>query len=114
MSDTYKDFDNRLARIASNKARLRKGYVSRVGHDGLIVFRPRRARFSVSPRGLAMVVLGFVFFKSVIMAHLGAEVYNQRIAALNSGTLVEQAGGFLMYPDPATRWAAGKMRPYLR
>ena len=114
MSDTYKDFDNRLTRIASNKARLRKGYVSRVGHDGLIVFRPRRARLAVSPRGLVMVALGFVFFKSVIMAHLGAEVYGERIAALNNGTWVEQAGGILMHPDPATRWAAGQMRPYLR
>ena len=114
MSDTYKDFDDRLDRIAANRARLRGGYVSRVSRDGLIVFRPRRRRLVISPRGLALIVLGFIFFKAVIMAHLGAEVYASRIDTLNKGTWVERAGGAIMHPDPATRWAAAKMRLYLR
>ena len=114
MSDVFRDFDERVSRLSAKHEKLQRGYVGQITRDGLIVFRPKRRRLSLSPRGLALVAIGFVFFKSVIVAHLGLETYSERIAALQDGTMVEQAGAFIMQPDPATQWAAAKMRPYFR
>lgn len=113
MSGTVEAFDKRLKRIEKNKARMREGYVGQVSKDGLIVFRPKRRRTVFSVRGLALVVLGFVAFKALIMAHLGPNTYQSRIDTLSDGTVVEQAGAFLMQPDPATQMAAAKLRTYL-
>jgi hypothetical protein len=113
MSEFTKEFDDRIARIARKHAGRRDGYVGQVNRDGLIVFRPRRRSLSVSPRGVALVVFAFIFFKALIMSHLGFALYHDRIETLRSGSLVEQAGAFVMQPDPATLWLADKMRPYL-
>jgi hypothetical protein len=114
MSEIFKDFDDRIERITNKRAKLRDGYVGRVNRDGLVVFRPKRLRLSVSPRGVAMVVVAFIFFKALIVSHLGMALYQDRINTLRAGSLVEQAGAFVMQPDPATFWLADKMRPYLQ
>ncbi len=114
MSEIFKDFDDRIERITSKRAKLRDGYVGRVNKDGLVVFRPKRRAISVSPRGIAMVLFAFIFFKALIMSHLGINIYLERIDKLHSGTIVEQAGAFIMQPDPATLWVAGKIRPYIQ
>lgn len=114
MSEIFKDFDDRIERITNKRAQMRDGYVGRVTKDGLVVFRPRRRAIPVSPRGLAMVVFAFIFFKALIMSHLGINIYQERIDKLRSGTIVEQAGAFIMQPDPATLWVAAQIRPYIQ
>ncbi len=114
MSDTLDTFDRRLKRISKSRSRMRDGYVGQVSKDGLIVFRPKRRRLAFSPRGFALVLLGFVGFKALIMAHLGLNTYQDRIAALQQGSIVEQAGAFVMQADPLTFKAASYMRPYLK
>jgi len=47
------------------------------------------------------VMLGLLF-KGFLFAYLGEVSYLERVAALQSGTLMEQAGAWLMQPDPAT------------
>jgi hypothetical protein len=113
MSEIFKEFDDRVDRITRKRAQMRKGYVGRVNKDGLVVFRPRRRGLPVSPRGVAMVLFAFILFKALIMSHLGSTIYQQRIAKLQSGSLIEQAGALIMRPDPATLWLVDQIRPYI-
>ncbi|MDZ7708752.1 MAG: hypothetical protein U5K36_00505 [Roseovarius sp.] len=114
MSDATRDFNARLRRIDTQHARLDRGYVGKVRPDGLIVFKPRRQRRAIPWRGLLYLVLGFVFFKAVVLAHLGGVTYEARIAQLAGGHVLEQAGAVVMQPDALTRWMAGYLAPVLR
>lgn len=118
MNDTaksYKVFDTRLKGIAKRRTRLENGYRSKVTKDGLIVFRPqRRTRGRVSLRGIFYLVFGFFLFKGLIMAHIGSTIYQQRVATLQEGSIVEQVGGFVMQPDVATRAIATQLRPIFK
>src|SRR6056297_2523494 len=103
---SYKAFDTRLER----------GYKSQVSRDGLIIFRPQKRAISprVSFRGLFYLVFGFFLFKGMIMAHLGGTIYAERVTALQEGTFIEQAGGFVMQPDRVTQAIATQLRPFLK
>lgn len=114
MSDVHQGFQTRLRSISRKRARFERGYVGKVGRDGLIVFKPRRRRPFIPLRGLLYVVLGFVFFKAVVLAHLGAVTYEERIAQLAQGSHIEQAGALVMKPDPLTRTMARYLAPALR
>jgi len=114
MSDATRDFHARLRRIDNHHARLGRGYVGKIRSDGLIIFKPRHRRPSVSVRGLLYLVLGFVFFKAVVLAHLGGASYDARIAQLAQGNVLEYAGAVIMQPDPASRWMAGYLATVLR
>ncbi|MFU8778408.1 MAG: hypothetical protein ACNA7M_12165 [Roseovarius sp.] len=114
MSDAFQGFDSRLKAIGRKRTRLAQGYVSKVGKDGLIVFRPKRRRTGASLRGLLYLVLGFTFFKAVIIAHLGGPLYGDRLAQLAQGSIVEQAGAVVMQPDPVSQMLSAYLRPILR
>ena len=108
MTDTLDTFDQRLKHITKTRSRMRDGYVGQVSKDGLIVFRPKRRRLAFSPRGFALVLLGFVGFKALIMAHLGLNTYQDRITALQQGSMVEQAGALrLPFPGAIVVAASG-------
>ena len=55
-----------------------------------------------------------IFFKAVIIAHLGAGLYEERLAQLAEGSVVEQAGAAVMQPDAVSAMFASKLRPFLR
>jgi len=114
MSDAFQGFDTRLKSIDRNRARLERGYVSKVSKDGLIVFRPKRRKSGFPVRGILYLVAGFVFFKAVIVAHLGAPLYEERLAQLSQGSTVEQVGAVVMQPDALSMMLAAKLRPVLR
>jgi len=114
MSDATRDFNARLHRIGRRHARLDRGYVGKVRSDGLIVFKPRRRRATIPVRGLIYLVVGFVFFKAVVLAHLGGVTYEARVAQLAEGHLIERAGAAIMQQDPLSRWMAGYLAPVLR
>lgn len=114
MTDAHSEFDARLRSITRKRARLERGYVGKIRRDGLIVFKPRRQAPAIPLRGIAYMVLGFVFFKAVVLAHLGAVTYQERMALLQEGTLIEQAGAAIMHPDALTRTMAQYLSPVLR
>ena len=99
-ADSFTSFDERLRKLDRKKAQMASGYSARVTREGLIVFRPKRRRAGFSVRGLAFLVVGFFLFKGMILAHLGATVYDERVTALNGGTIVEQAGALVMPSGP--------------
>lgn len=102
-------FQARLRRIDLKHARLERGYVGKVRDDGLIVFKPQRRIPAIPLRGLFYLVIGFAFFKAVVLAHLGAVTYQERLDALAAGNPLEQAGAYVMRPDPLTGLMAGHL-----
>ncbi|WP_373051104.1 hypothetical protein, partial [Thalassovita aquimarina] len=96
------------------RTRLRRGYVTVVGRDGLIVTKPRRMRRRFPVRGIMLLALGFMGFKALLMAHLGFGIYLDRVENLQKGGMVEQAGAVLMAPEPVSQLLAVQLRPYLK
>lgn len=111
MTNAYKSFDKRLNRIGRKRARMVHGYSSKVGKDGLIVFRPRRSQGGFPIRGLVFLVIGFFCFKAMIIAHLGETIYSQRVDVLASGSIVEEAGALVMQAEPVSLAIAQLIRP---
>ncbi|WP_135507253.1 hypothetical protein [Roseovarius aestuariivivens] len=113
MTNAFDTFDSRLKKIDRNRTRLAQGYSAKVTNDGLIVFRPKRIKRSVPLQGLLFLIGGFFLFKAMILAGLGTDTYEQRVTALSSGTVIEQAGAYVMQKDPVTAAVAEKLRPLL-
>ncbi len=113
MTNSYDGFEARLKKIDLKRAKMAYGYKGSVNRDGLIVFRPTRRQRGIPLRAIVMLIVGFFVFKGMVMAHTGAATYGERIAALENGTLVEQAGAFAMQSDPITVGIAQQLRPFL-
>jgi hypothetical protein len=108
------NFDERLHKIERSGRRSAKGYAPVVGPDGLIIVRRRRSGPNVPLRGLLYLACGFILFKSIALAQFGAQGYDDRLASMQEGTIVEQIGAWTMQADPVTLWVADKLRPFLR
>jgi hypothetical protein len=100
---THMAFDRRLRALARKHDRMTLGITYRIGRDGLITAHPRRR---IAPRFPLKSLMGLVLaafgFKIALFALLGAETYGARLAQLQTGSAVEQAGAWLMQPDPVT------------
>ena len=114
MTNSFDGFESRLKKIDLKRAKMAQGYKGSVKKDGLIVFRPTRRQRGIPLRAVVMLIVGFFVFKGMVMAHTGSAIYAERIAALQSGTLVEQAGAFAMQSDPITVGIAQQLRPFLQ
>lgn len=114
MSNTmtnYAGFEARLKKIDRKRTRMARGYKGSVDKDGLIVFLPARRQRGIPLRAVVMLIVGFFVFKGMVMAHTGASIYGERVAALQQGTVIEQAGAFVMQTDPITIGIAQQLRP---
>lgn len=99
-------FDKRLKKIVRRHEKMSNGVVRTINSDGLIVAKPRLYRPRFPLKGLlAVLILGFLF-KGFLFAYLGETAYGERVATLQSGSLLEQAGAWVMQPDPVTVMAA--------
>ncbi len=113
MAHAANGFDRRLKMIGKKRARLANGYVSQVGKDGLVIFRPKRRSGGFPIKGLALLVLGFFVFKGLILAHLGEGTFETRLATLSQGSVVEQTGAWIMQPDVVSQAIAQQVRPFM-
>ena len=114
MADSFAQFDNRLKRIERSHRDFGRGYTAVVGRDGLITIKARPSRRSLPVKGAALLLIGFFCFKALMLAHLGPDAYVERVAELETGTIVEQVGGWMMQADPATHWIATQIGPFMR
>lgn len=99
------NFEERINRIAKHHGSLGKGAVYRLEDDGLIVAAPvpERYRPKFPLKGVVgLIMLGFIF-KGIMLSEIGLESYQARIDRLSQGTVMEQAGAWLMAADPATK-----------
>lgn len=102
MTQAHVPFDKRLKRIVRRHEKMANGVVKTINSDGLIVARPRMYKPRFPLKGLVVLLaLGFLF-KGFLLGYLGQAGYAERVALLQQGTLMEQAGAWVMQPDPAT------------
>jgi hypothetical protein len=99
-------FDKRLKRIVRRHDKMANGVVKTVTSDGLIVARPRLYKPRFPLKGLMVVLMLGFLFKGFLFAFLGEAGYGDRVASLQQGTVLEQAGGWIMQADPATVFVA--------
>jgi hypothetical protein len=109
----FLEFDKRVRRIERKHRKMARGGVPFIDRTGLVSMRPRRARIRVPLRGLLLLAAGFIAFKGLVLADLGGELYAERLETLSNGTVVEQAGAWIMQADPASKWVAARIWPML-
>ncbi|MFV0514471.1 MAG: hypothetical protein ACK5MY_12720 [Jhaorihella sp.] len=107
-------FNKRLRRLDRKYRAMERGYTTYLRPDGLIVAKPQGSRPRLPVKAVVMCLAGLILFKALLIAHLGTAVYDERVGQLRSGTLVEQAGAWVMRIDPASGWIAGHLRQILR
>ena len=114
MADSFSQFDNRLKRIARSHRDFSRGYTAVVGNDGLITIKAKRPKRNLPVQGMVLLLIGFVCFKALMLAHLGPDAYGDRVGKLEAGSIVEQAGAWVMQADFATQWIATQIGPFMR
>jgi hypothetical protein len=113
MSQSELSFEQRVRKLSRKHQRMSDGVVHRVGSDGLITAYPRRRTPRFPLRGLLILVAVAFLFKAFLLNALGAATYNDRLSELETGTVFEQAGAWVMQADPATIWLADVMADVL-
>ncbi|WP_298972151.1 hypothetical protein [uncultured Roseobacter sp.] len=105
MSD-YAQFEKRLAVLTTKHRKMARGYTAKIGEDGLIMVEPKRVRSPIRPRTIVLMGVGVFLFKALLLTSTGLATYENRIAALSSGTVFEQAAAWVMQPDVVSRYLA--------
>ncbi len=114
MVETHDHFVARLSNLGKKHAKLAHGYSTKVGRDGLIIVTPKRRRRGFPFKLLIMFGLGFLGLKVFMVAAVGPVTYNDRLAKLESGSVIEQAGARVLAIDPVTETLASMTGPVLR
>lgn len=110
----FEEFERRMRRIERRHSKLSRGYTTTVNSDGLVVAKPQRRTPRGTLRGVAMIVIIVMLFKGFLHAQLGPQAYDARLGALSRGSVVEQAGAFVMAADPLTLWISSKVVSLVR
>ena len=116
MVETHDHFTKRLGKLGRKHEQMTHGYTTKVGKDGLITVTPkaRRVRGVSGLKLLLVVTVGFFAFKAFMLAANGPDAYSERLAGLQSGTVIEQAGALVLGIDPITEKLASLAGPILR
>ncbi|WP_425037771.1 hypothetical protein [Primorskyibacter sp. S187A] len=110
--DASLKFDKRVRTIAKKNRRIARGHTTYIDAMGVIRKRPSRGIVSNIPfKGIIYLFLGFSIFKAVALASAGSATYAARLGLLESGTLFERAGAWVLQIDPVTRFLAGIFAP---
>ena len=94
------DFNGRVARIQTARANG-FGFEALGALGRSFYYRPKSRRRAIVLPILFLLVCGFLL-KGLIYHSVGAQSYDDRVAALQAGTGVEPLGGWLMQPEPVT------------
>lgn len=114
MSEEALQFKNRLRRLERKHAAMTNGYQAQMRPDGLIVMTPRRSGPRISRKAVLLFLAAFFVFKGFLIANIGVDGYQDRVASLQNGNSVEVAGAWVMQIDPLSEWIAQKIGPVLR
>lgn len=102
MASVHAPFEKRVRKIVRDHERMANGVTHTLRKDGLIVAKPRIYNPRFPLKGMLALVAAAFLFKGYIYAHLGPSDYNARVEALTQGSLIEQAGAWVMYADIVT------------
>lgn len=113
MDSALRNFEKRKKTVRRKHTRMARGYVTKMNREGLMVQRPDNKVGGFAKRLLFLAIIGFVGFKTLLLAGLGEADYIERVATLENGSVYEQAGAFLMQIDPVTKVIADLVSPYI-
>lgn len=80
-----------------------KGYTLAQREPGRVSFKPRSNRGNTSLFVL-YTVIGFVFFKLIVLFHLGAASFTKGLVAMSQGNAAQQMGARFLQVDPFTAY----------
>lgn len=105
-------FEKNVRTIARKNRRIARGHTTYIDETGILRKRATESVASGLPiKGLLTMVLGFILFKSVVLASIGEASYGQRLDLLTSGTPFEQVGAWALGIDPVTAIIGGMLNP---
>lgn len=112
---TKDDFNARLNGVDRKRSKLvRRGYTTRVDKNGVIIAKAKPRRLRLPIKGALLMVLCFIAFKAFMLLANGPDTYNDRLASLQEGTIVEQWGAAALAIDPATQFVADQVAYFIR
>ena len=114
MVDARQQFGTRVKSLESKNVKLARGYYTTIRADGLVVARPARRGLRLPTKLLVALVALFVCFKGFVLATIGPTAYDSRLDSLAQGTVIEQAGAWVLQVDPVTQTLARKLGPVFR
>lgn len=103
-------FYERIHQIKQKHSKLSHGYALKVDKNNLIVPRPHNVPLAFPWKALCAAALVALGFKAYLMVALDAQTYASKLSALQNGRVLEQAGAWIMQPDPASEAMAQMMR----
>jgi len=95
-------FNKRLKQIVHRHSKMSNGVVRTVNAQGLIVARPKYYKPTFPLKSLLIVLAVGFLLKGFLLATLGDAAYAQRIAEMQTGSMVEQIGAVVMQADALT------------
>ena len=102
-------FDERYRKVLNRHRELSRGYVTRLGTNGVISHQPMSHIRDVFPVKALVLPFALLFFlKACVVTILKEDVFAAQVALLREGNLIEQIGAFLMQIDPIT-WAIAQV-----
>ncbi len=110
MSAHRDSFYKRIRRITRQHSKLSGGYSLRLNKQNLIVAQPHFNALAFPWKALFVSALIALVLKAYIMAAMDAPTYAGKLDTLSQGHMLEQAGAWVMQPDPATNAVARVMR----
>ena len=105
-----REFETRLHRI--EQIHQAGGAFEASGSLGRAYFDSMRAkqRRSFPLRASAMILCGALLLKAGVLAQIGVEAYEDKVATLAEGGPVQMATAWVLKTDPITRDIAGAIR----
>ena len=106
-----------FAIFSANTAANRSEYVTLVDKNGLIQVVPRispkRGRKHTSLKLVAALAVLVTLFKAAALVNVGYVDYNDELALLANGNVVEKAGAFIFQIDPVTEVISKNLGSFL-
>lgn len=103
MTNKQEMFDERYRKVLKRHRQLSRGYVTRLGNNGVINHHPiGNFRDVISLKALVLPLTILFFLKACMVTVLGEEAYAAQVALLRDGSFGEQVGAFLLQMDPIT------------
>lgn len=112
---TRDDFNTRVGAVDKKLSRRRSNtVVAHVQQNGIIYAKAKRRRRHFPIKGTFLMVAGFFCFKALMLAANGPAAYEDRLATLQQGTVVEAGGAWVLGIDPVTEFIAHQVGPLFR
>ena len=114
MVETHQNFGKRVADLNRKNVLMANGYYTTVRADGLVIARPAKRSIAVPFKTLLLLGILFFIFKALVLSSIGPGTYQIRLGKLQSGTVIEQAGAWVLGIDPVTKAISTKVGPIFR